>query len=644
MMARTVLLSSLLLLSCDPFTTTNSSVDEGNELYSASSFEEARTLYEEAREEIPERAELFYNLGTVQMALEQYDDAEVSFSRALETADEEFRPVVLSNLGLARLRKALNLESEEDRKQALVQSVEALEKAVLLRPGLETARRNLELALLHLFPPCAKREDSHEPNDRPDEATDMAEFKGEPLILCPGNKDHFKLSLSQGDRLTMTIEQDSDDKDVGPPVTELLGPEGAIVATGKAAGKNSVVIYEARVEGVHFLRVSETDDEEHPYSLTSSVLPSCESMQDGFEKNDSKDTAARLDFRQAPPPEDGSQAPPQPPRTRICPGDHDWFKVALEEHESLLLQANVQAVTGELTVEITDSEGRLLVTGARSEGGSQAPQQPGAPETESQGIIAALLDVEKSGDYFVHVRGSTAEAEAEAVLAGLIRPPCPGGDDAMEDNDSRDTAAELAFPEAPEAGANPAAPGTGAPPAPPGAGTQQQQKIEHLLRRCPADDDWFSLEVKKDQPMQLQIGFDHDRGDLNIAVFKDGEDEPVIESDESSAEQPGEGVNLVAEEDTLFHIRVAGPGDATNFYHLLVKPPDPQQGDQGDNKEDQEKEEKDQEKKEEEKKEEEKKPIEQMMDQMDKEKRPNLEAQKMLQGMPNIQAPGGKVW
>ena len=107
-------------------------------------------------------------------------------------------------------------------------------------------------------------------------------------------------------------------------------------------------------------------------------------------------------------------------------------------------------------------------------------------------------------------------------------------------------------------------------------------------------------------------------------------------------------MNLVAEEDTTFHVRVSGPDDATNFYHLLVKPPDPQQGnqdqDQNQDQEKKEEEKKEEEKKEEEKKEEEKKPIEQMMDQMDKEKRPNLEAQKMLQGMPNIQAPGGKVW
>ena len=640
MMRTAALLSSLVLLSCDPFTTTNSSVDEGNELYSTSSYEEARALYEETREEIPERAELFYNLGTVQMALEQYDEAEISFSRALETADDDFRPIILSNLGLARLRKALAMESADERKQALVQSVEALEKAVLLRPGLETARRNLELALLHLFPPCGKREDGYEPNDRPDEATDLTQFKGEPLLLCPGNKDHFRLSLKKGDRLTMSIEQTVDDEEVGPPVAELLGPEGAIVAAGRITGRKSDIAYEAREEGPHFLRISEDDDEEHPYSLTSAVLPSCESLQDGFEKNDSKAAAATLDFRQTTAPGDGGQAPPEPPRTRVCPGDHDWFKVELEEHESLLLQANVQALKDELVIEITDGTGQLLATGAKSDGASQAPPEPGAPPTKEEGIIAALLDVETTGFYYVHVKGSTSEAEAEATLAGLIRPPCPGGDDNMEENDNRDEAAELAFPEAPQAAATP---GAAPPPAPHGAGPQQQQKIEHLLRRCPSDDDWFSLEVKKDQPLQLQIGFDHDRGDLNIAVFKEGEEKPVIESDESSAEQPGEGVNLAAEEDSLYHIRVSGRGEATNFYHLLVKPPDPQQGNQGDNQEDQEKEEKEEQKKEE-KKEEEKKPIEQMMDQMDKEKRPNLEAQKMLQGMPNIQAPGGKVW
>jgi hypothetical protein len=33
-----------------------------------------------------------------------------------------------------------------------------------------------------------------------------------------------------------------------------------------------------------------------------------------------------------------------------------------------------------------------------------------------------------------------------------------------------------------------------------------------------------------------------------------------------------------------------------------------------------------------------------MMEQLDQEQRPNLEAERTLRQMPNIQAPGGRIW
>ena len=167
--------------------------------------------------------------------------------------------------------------------------------------------------------------------------------------------------------------------------------------------------------------------------------------------------------------------------------------------------------------------------------------------------------------------------------------------------------------------------------------------MQFLLRRCGGDDDWFKLVVKPDAPQQVQIEFQHDKGDLSLHLYEEGKKEPTLESNKSSGVVNGEGVVLAPAKETTYLIRVSGLGDASNFYRLSVQPPENQGGQNNqDNKDDQKK---DEEKKQEQQPQEEKKdqkPIEQAMDQLDKQKRPNIEAQKAVQG----QAPmaTGKPW
>jgi hypothetical protein len=172
--------------------------------------------------------------------------------------------------------------------------------------------------------------------------------------------------------------------------------------------------------------------------------------------------------------------------------------------------------------------------------------------------------------------------------------------------------------------------------------------IEHLLRRCPGDDDWFSLALKKDDARQIQIGFEHDKGDLSLSLYKDEEETAAMTSDTSSPEQGGEGLALQADADAMYYLHITGPAEASNFYMLRVETPEPKQGD-GDNQDDEEEQQDEEDQKKEQKQEQEQeqeqqKPIEQMMDHLDRQKQPNLEAEKALRAMPNVQAPGGKVW
>ncbi len=633
-------LAFLVIQSCDPFLTSNGSVDEGNERYQAGEFEEAQAAYENAREELPERPELHYNLGTTLLARDQFEEAETALTRALENAPPGFKPSVLANLGLTRLRRALAEEDETARKEALARALSALERAVELDPSLEAARKNLEITLLHLYPPCHLRDDEFEPNDSADKASPAAETADKQLLLCPGNRDYFNIELKARDRLNVRVQgpggtggDDGATSGTPAPELEVLDPSGAIVAHGENdEGRSRSVLYESRQDGSFLVHVFENDGEEHPYSLSAEVLPACDTLQDEFEPNETVAEAPIIGFE----PPEGEQPPPgqgQPPgkggqtSLRICPGDHDWFQLRLENEESLLVQVSFEPVSGKVAMELTDAEGKVLATGVESKGQAQAQgQQGGGGPT----LMASVLDVRAPTSVFVHVYGDSKNAEAAVTLTAMIKPPCPEGDDEMEENDSRQAARDLA-PAAPPGAAPPAAaPGQQAP--------EQAQPIQHLLRRCAGDDDWFKLQLKKGESRQVQIGFEHAKGDLRLEAYKEGEDAPAVVSDKSSPEQAGEGVALQAAEDTVFELRITGADNVANFYQLTIQPPSEGDGDKDKNQDDQEEE------KQNEKQPEQKKPIEQMMDQLDKQKRPNIEAQKALNNAPHVRSPGGKVW
>lgn len=638
----TAVVSLLVALACDPFLISNGSVEEGNEHYQAGAFEEAQSAYEGAREELPEQPELHYNLGTALLARSQFEKAETALTRALENAPPGLKPRILANLGLTRLRRALAEEDETARKEALARALPALEKAVELDPSLVATRKNLEITLLHLFPPCHRRDDEFEPNDSADKAGPAGEVAGKQLLLCPGNRDYFGIDLKAKDRLNVGVEGPAGDQGeeaasegTGAPEVEVLDPSGAIVSHGEDdSGRTRRLLYESRQDGTFLIHLFENDGEEHPYTLTAEVLPACETMQDDFEPNETLAQAPIIGFEEP----EGGQAPAgqgSPPgkggqtSLRICPGDQDWFQLRLEKEESLLVQSSFEPVSGSIGMALTDENGKVLAKGVESKGEAKEGPDGGGPA-----LMASVLDVREPTPIFVHIYGDSETAEAAVTLTAMIRPPCPEGDDEMEENDSREAARDLA-PGGPPGAPPGAAPGAAAPPQQP---APQAQPIQHLLRRCPGDDDWFKLKLGKGENRKVQIGFEHAKGDLRLEAYKEGEDAPVVVSDKSGPEQGGEGIALQAAEDTMFELRVTGGNEAANFYQLTVQPPS-----EGDKNQDQNQDQKDEEKKEQ-KKPEQKKPIEQMMDQLDKQKRPNIEAQKALKNAPHSRSPGGKVW
>ncbi len=620
------LLAILVLPSCGLFETTNSGVDEANTQYAQEKYPEAAAALEALREKIPERAELHYDQGTALLAAGEYDDALEAFKRASERAGPGLEAAILANQGLAHLRAGLALEDEGERKARLEQAVGSLRAAVRKDPEVVEARKNLELALLHLHPPCSRRQEKYEPNNAASRPTPWdPEVGGVDLLICPEDVDHYGVTVPPGHRLRAWLAKPgaaapapeppapggtaaaapgappgaADGAAAGLPARgqppagvtlELLeGPSGlADSATLPADGEGVLLTQNlSDAEASWTLRVRAPDDEEHGYRLGVETLPSCASLEDELEENDSLAAAAD-------PPEDGAPMP-----LRVCPGDEDWFRAGVQAGWTLFVTFEGEILDGDLVLEIRDEADRVVATGKDAGEGPQGAQGPAGGSR-----YAATAQELQEGAYFIRLAG--AEAAGQLSIQGV--PPCPDGDDENEDDDEPATAKPLQ------------------------KGGQPLQ-----LRRCGGDDDWFKLELPAGEKAQVQAAFAHEDGDLVLEAFDPEDPEnPVEHSNESSPEQPGEGVVLEAGEDAAgaWLLRVTGATpDATNFYVLQVQEP---QGGGGGGGEDQQEEQQQQQ--------EQQQAIDQQMDQLDEKKRRNLEAEKALEEMPNVRIPGGKAW
>jgi hypothetical protein len=155
----------------------------------------------------------------------------------------------------------------------------------------------------------------------------------------------------------------------------------------------------------------------------------------------------------------------------------------------------------------------------------------------------------------IRVTGPEDEDGLPYVLVVRVVPPCPAGDDSMEDNDTRETAKPL----------------------PDG---------DHSLRACAGDDDFFTYTEKKDSQKQVVLRVPKGEGPLALEVLlADGAPLDIrSESGENGAVLSA--LLPKAEQDAAFLIRVGG-GGREGFYSLSVQDPqgggqsqDPQQEDQ----------------------------------------------------------------
>ncbi len=473
-----LLVCSLSLTGCeDTFRVVVAPVERGNTLLEEGDYPGAITAYKEAGEQGFDQPSLAYNLGRAHMGAKNWDEAQASFARALETQDKDLRFDTLYNLGLAL--------SEQEKWQ---DAIDLFRDALLIyadNPEARTQKRyqdavhNLEVAFNKLYPPCATLEDDREENDEPGAASQLEELKLEGRSLCGEDDDWYAVPVLPGTQVAVTATF-KELRDVPLPEHRFLprvedlqialfdisgervlrvdqgqredGKEvevKTVMKKGSRASQETVRVIERftvtpdMLPGgapALLLKVSAADELEFSYDLDITAIPPCDALEDDFEDNDDSRSAKVL-----------SEASNQ---LHICSGDEDWFSVEVGLGDTFFVDIQGQPdiereVPPELSLEIFAPDGSRVAAG-KPDGGV---------------ITAGVWEVNEPGVFKVRISGVGGDQQGPYKLDLFSFAPCPFGDDRFEENDA------------------------------PGSETQldAQVPVQRYLRICPEDADFYRM-------------------------------------------------------------------------------------------------------------------------------------------------------
>ena len=115
----------------------NSLLMKGNEAYKKGDYANAAALYKEAMENDPKLAEAIYNSGNAFYRQNKYLDAAKYFDEVLQKAgNDNFKSRILYNKGMVLVRQ-----------QKLPEAADAFKQSLMLNPGDNDARENLQKVL-----------------------------------------------------------------------------------------------------------------------------------------------------------------------------------------------------------------------------------------------------------------------------------------------------------------------------------------------------------------------------------------------------------------------------------------------------------------------------------------------------------------
>ena len=302
------------------------------------------------------------------------------------------------------------------------------------------------------------------------------------LAVCGGDQDFYSVSLGAGDEITVEIDFNLLGGDID---LRLINPLGNTVASSSAIFSGSErVNYTAPSAGEYFIRVNLAIDlfgggNDYDMDVTiDRAEPVC--SDDRFEDNDTGDDAESVDAR-------GYEA------LVACPGDADYYEVALGAGDTLTASVSFRDAEGDIDLRIENTGGAALASSSST------------TDDESASYTATA-----AGSYRVRVNlfrdeGSTPGNSYDMDI-DIDRATSSCSDDVFEENDTRSAAAPL------------------------GAGT------ERGLSACPSDDDFYSVSVGAGDTITVAAEFSHAEGDIDLRLL-DGSGSTVATSASGSDDE-----------------------------------------------------------------------------------------------------------
>lgn len=315
--------------------------------------------------------------------------------------------------------------------------------------------------------------DSLEPNDGPGAALPVVPGVLKDLVVCPGDRDWFAITLGAGQHLEAGVLFDQQDGDLD---ATLYAPDGLTpVASSETETSDELISYDADTGGTWLLEVRGFADAANSYDLAISVVDqSAVCKEDILAPNQEPEDAIALPS--------GSFT-----GMTLCPGTSDWFVYGLNGAETF--RALVTPEDGQaLDVRIWTTDGGSIGTSGPTE----------------QGVVAEAV-VKLPGDYLVEVASAGDSAVPYSIALSAEDLPGPCKNDRFEPNDTQEAARKL------------------------GPGVLTRGKL------CAGDQDWYRISGGAFEMVTLWVLHDDGDGDVDLRLL-DADGEVVGEGEKGSNE------------------------------------------------------------------------------------------------------------
>ena len=300
--------------------------------------------------------------------------------------------------------------------------------------------------------------------------------------------------------------------------TVSFGPDSGIAVGDVEVQSSEALTFDAEVSmaaapGTQMLYISGPSGQKVEIlsmEIEISALVTC--YVDNYEQNNSIDFAVPVDF-------------PSSIAASICEGDHDYFKVNIQEGVTVDFFVQFSHADGDLDIELLTLQGELLASSAT--------------QTDNE-LITFTVPEDASGERVLHVFGN-----GDAVNNYTFDVDVSGAyecvDDGFEPNDYLAAASEVSFPDA----------------------------FDAVI--CSNDDDYFIFTAPGGVTLDIIANFSHSAGDLNLALLSESEE--VLAS--SVTEDDGERLQYTTGDAGNFVVRVYAENGDENAYFLTVGEWDP---------------------------------------------------------------------